>query len=139
MKSCRADQMLLIAIGISVAPLCDPAQGRRPASPADSGDRRRKDDTVHTIDATTSELTINCDRCVMQFSAHCADCVVTHVISPAPSGPPGRRNRADSSGDAEQVVFTDEELRVVARLVRAGLVPTLLHRAPDHTDPAARH
>ncbi len=65
-------------------------------------------------------ITISCDTCVMQFSAHCADCIVTHVVSPAPS---------------EQLYLTDEEVGVMARLVRAGLVPTLLHRGQHDPEP----
>ena len=56
---------------------------------------------------------ISCDTCVMHLSATCADCVVTHLLSPA------RR---------EPMVFDEAELRAVQLLANAGLVPTLRHR-----------
>lgn len=58
-------------------------------------------------------ITISCDTCVMDGTAACADCIVTHVLAPA---------------EREPIDFTDEELRVVTLLARAGMVPTLLHR-----------
>jgi hypothetical protein len=61
-------------------------------------------------------FTISCDSCVMDGSAACADCVVTHLLSPA------RR---------EPVAFTDDELRAVQLLAAAGMVPTLKHREAD--------
>lgn len=60
-----------------------------------------------------SSIVISCDTCVMRHTAACADCVVTHLLAPAP---------------AEPVAFDDGELRVVALLAAAGLVPTLRHR-----------
>lgn len=56
---------------------------------------------------------IDCDSCEMDGTATCADCVVTHLLTPA------RR---------EPVAFTDTELRAVQLLAAAGLVPTLRHR-----------
>jgi hypothetical protein len=61
-------------------------------------------------------FTISCDSCVMDGTAACADCVVTHLLAPA------RR---------ERVAFTDDELRAVQLLAAAGLVPTLKHREAD--------
>ncbi len=55
---------------------------------------------------------ISCDTCVMHRSATCADCVVTHLLSPA------RR---------EPLAFDEAELRAVQLLAAAGLVPTLRH------------
>jgi hypothetical protein len=52
----------------------------------------------------------------MHGTATCADCVVTHVLSPAAT---------------EAVAFDDEEMRVVRLLVRAGMVPTLRHSETD--------
>jgi hypothetical protein len=52
----------------------------------------------------------------MHGTATCADCVVTHVLSPAAS---------------ESVALDDEEMRVVRLLVRAGMVPTLRHSETD--------
>ena len=60
----------------------------------------------------TTSLIISCDTCCMQGTATCADCVVTHVLSPAA---------------VETVAFDDEEVRVVRLLVRAGMMPTLRH------------
>jgi hypothetical protein len=48
----------------------------------------------------------------MQDTATCADCIVTHVLSPPVDEP---------------VTFDDEELRVMRLLVRAGMLPTLRH------------
>jgi hypothetical protein len=61
-------------------------------------------------------FTISCDSCVMDGSAACADCVVTHLLSPAPR---------------ESVAFTADEMRAVQLLAAAGLVPTLKHREAD--------
>ncbi|HSB86785.1 MAG TPA: hypothetical protein VLD86_10765 [Ilumatobacteraceae bacterium] len=66
--------------------------------------------------ASDTTLTISCDTCCMRATATCADCVVTHVLSPAA---------------AEEVTFDDEEMRVVRLLVRAGMVPTLRHSETD--------
>lgn len=56
---------------------------------------------------------ISCDTCVMDGTAACADCVVTHLLTPA------RR---------EPLAFDEAELRAVQLLAAAGLVPTLRHR-----------
>lgn len=58
-------------------------------------------------------LVISCDTCVMDGTAACADCVVTHLLTPA------RR---------EAVVLDLAEQRAVRLLAEAGLVPTLRHR-----------
>jgi hypothetical protein len=58
-------------------------------------------------------ILISCDTCVMRLTAACADCVVTHLLTPAPR---------------EAVDFDDDEWRVVHLLAAAGLVPTLRHR-----------
>ncbi len=71
---------------------------------------------MHHFDAQVSAITISCDSCVMRASAHCADCIVTHVLTPAPHEPTS---------------FTDEEIAAVTLLARAGMVPTLLHREAD--------
>ena len=55
-------------------------------------------------------FTISCDSCVMDGTAACADCVVTHLLAPA------RR---------EPVQFTDAELRAVELLGRAESVRRL--------------
>ncbi len=64
----------------------------------------------------TTSLIISCDTCCMRGTATCADCVVTHVLSPA---------------SRETIGFDDEEVRVVRLLVRAGLMPTLRHSETD--------
>ena len=66
--------------------------------------------------ATKEPLIISCDTCCMQGTATCADCVVSHVVSPAA---------------VETVAFDDDEIRVVRLLVRAGMVPTLRHSETD--------
>ena len=76
---------------------------------------------MHRIDADASSVIISCDTCVMQDSAHCADCLLTHIVAPAPR---------------EEVQLDHVELRVMALLARAGLVPNLLHRAADCDDRA---
>ena len=49
----------------------------------------------------------------MDGSAGCADCVVTHLLTPAPR---------------EAVVLDLAELRAMRLLADAGMVPTLRHR-----------
>lgn len=53
----------------------------------------------------------------MLGTATCADCVVTHLLSPA---------RREVRGQV--IVFDADELRAVELLAAAGLVPTLRHR-----------
>ncbi|MDO8391825.1 MAG: hypothetical protein Q7V57_15225 [Actinomycetota bacterium] len=60
-----------------------------------------------------SDFLISCDTCVMDGSADCADCVVTHLLSPAPR---------------EAVVLNLAEVRAMRLLAEAGMVPTLRHR-----------
>ncbi len=62
------------------------------------------------------QFTISCDSCVMDGTAACADCMVTHLLAPA------RR---------EPLAFSADEMRAVQLLARAGLVPTLRHREAD--------
>ena len=64
----------------------------------------------------TTTLVISCGTCCMRATAVCADCVVTHVLSPA---------------TVESVDLDDEEMRVVRLLVRAGMMPTLRHSETD--------
>lgn len=56
---------------------------------------------------------ISCDTCAMVDTATCADCVVTHLLSPA---------------HRERLTFDEAELRAVQLLAAAGMVPTLRHR-----------
>ena len=64
----------------------------------------------------TTSLVISCDTCCMRATPTCADCIVTHILSPA---------------EPESVAFDDEEMRVVRLLVRAGMMPTLRHSETD--------
>jgi hypothetical protein len=59
-------------------------------------------------------LTIDCDRCVMQRTTACDDCVVTFVVNREPG---------------EALVIDAAEERAVRLLARAGLVPRLRHVA----------
>jgi hypothetical protein len=55
-------------------------------------------------------MVISCDGCVMQRSAVCADCVVTHVLG--------------TDGELEP---DDAVERVTRLLINAGLVPASRH------------
>jgi hypothetical protein len=62
-------------------------------------------------DVFEQPITITCDSCIMQYSHHCGDCVVTFIC------------------DRPQAVVLDlAEQRAVRLLAAAGLVPTLRHR-----------
>ncbi|MFM8553910.1 MAG: hypothetical protein ACKOBO_04770 [Acidimicrobiales bacterium] len=58
-------------------------------------------------------LMISCDTCVMQNTDACTDCMMNVLC--------GNDNGA--------VILSLQELREVRMLARAGLVPTLRHRA----------
>lgn len=58
-------------------------------------------------------LTIDCDRCVMQHTAACEDCVVTFICSREPH---------------EAVLVDVTELRALRLLGESGLVPGLRHQ-----------
>lgn len=58
-------------------------------------------------------LVIDCDRCVMQHTAACDDCVVTFVCSREPD---------------EALVIDADEARAMRLLSQGGLVPRLRHR-----------
>jgi hypothetical protein len=64
----------------------------------------------------STSFVISCDTCAMRRTATCADCVVTHLLSPAPIEPV-----------TTDVTWSSDELRAVSMLARAGLVPTLRH------------
>jgi hypothetical protein len=66
-----------------------------------SGDRRDEPD---------GGLTIDCDRCTLQGTDACNDCVVTFLLERDP-------------GDA--IVIDADEARAMCMLERAGLVPSL--------------
>ncbi len=73
------------------------------------------------METNATSLIISCDTCCMRTTATCADCVVTHVLSPATA----------ESAASESVDLDDEEMRVVRLLVRAGMMPTLRHSETD--------
>jgi len=73
------------------------------------------------METNATSLIISCDNCCMRATATCADCVVTHVLSPATT----------ESAASESVDLDDEEMRVVRLLVRAGMMPTLRHSETD--------
>ena len=55
-------------------------------------------------------LTIDCDRCALQATDACDDCVVTFLLEREPD---------------DAVVIDADEARAMRMLGRAGLVPTL--------------
>lgn len=59
-------------------------------------------------------LVVSCDTCVMKHSAACEDCLVTFMCGDTTESP---------------VIFNLEEQRAVHLLAKAGMVPTLRHRA----------
>ena len=73
------------------------------------------------METNATSLIISCDSCCMRATATCADCIVTHVLSPATT----------ESASSESVDLDDEEMRVVRLLVRAGMMPTLRHSETD--------
>ncbi|MGO9456965.1 MAG: hypothetical protein ACLP62_07960 [Acidimicrobiales bacterium] len=64
----------------------------------------------------TDTLTIDCDRCSLQGTGACGDCVVSFLLDREPD---------------DAVVIDADEARAMRLLERAGLVPALLfeHRA----------
>jgi hypothetical protein len=59
-----------------------------------------------------TSLTIDCDRCVMQGTDACSDCVVSFICDREPD---------------DAVVFDVAEERALRLLGRSGLVPPLRH------------
>lgn len=59
-------------------------------------------------------LIIDCDRCAMQHTHHCRDCVVTALLDPAP-------------GEGAIVIDVEEE-RALRRLADEGLIPEIRMR-----------
>lgn len=60
-----------------------------------------------------TSLSISCDECVMQHSAHCEECIVPFLC--------------DDTG-AVPVAIEATEARALRLLSNAGLVPELKHR-----------
>lgn len=98
-----------------------------------------KGDSVHIVGVTPfcegdrmAHITISCDTCIMDGMAACADCVVTHLLAPAPHEHPLDTTTAaattSSTATSHAVVFDLDELRAMRVLAEAGLVPTLRHR-----------
>ncbi len=67
--------------------------------------------SAQTPDAS---ITISCTTCVARDTSACTDCMVMAVCNMPESG---------------AIIMTIEELREVKLLAKAGLVPTLRHRA----------
>ena len=67
----------------------------------------------HTSADHVPVLMISCDTCVMQNTDACNDCMMNALVD----------------NDNGAVVFSLQELREVRLLAKAGLVPTLRHRA----------
>lgn len=59
-------------------------------------------------------MLIDCDRCEMQDSHHCRDCVVSALLEPVPT-------------EGAVVIDADEE-RAIRELARAGLIPEIRMR-----------
>ena len=78
------------------------------------------DSTPHPTQRRDDSLVISCGDCVLAHTTACADYVVTfvHAAHEAPGAPD------DPVND-----FTAQELEVIERLVRAGMVPSLRHCA----------
>ena len=68
----------------------------------------------HIDPAEHPVLVISCDTCVMANTDACDDCMMSVLCEPRDSG---------------AVVLSLSELRDIRLLARAGLVPTLRHRA----------
>lgn len=62
-------------------------------------------------------MLIDCDRCAMQHSHHCKDCVVSVLLDPTPR----------SGG----IVIDVEEERALREMARAGLIPQIRMRRRD--------
>jgi hypothetical protein len=56
-------------------------------------------------------MLIDCNRCAMQHSAHCKECVVTALLDPAP--------------EQGAVVIDADEERALREMARAGLIPEI--------------
>lgn len=65
-------------------------------------------------------MIIECDRCAMQHTDHCRDCVVSALLDPAPP--------------AKGVVIDADEERALRIMARAGLIPQI--RMKRRSEPA---
>jgi hypothetical protein len=65
-------------------------------------------------EASSNDLRIDCEECVMQHTAACDDCVVSFIVGREPG---------------EAVVFDVAEALALRNLSSVGLVPGLRHRA----------
>lgn len=72
-------------------------------------------DTIECHDEGDAPLLIDCGTCVARETDACSDCLVTFLCDVEPQ--------------AEAVVFDLDEIRAVRLLAKAGMVPTLRHRA----------
>ena len=86
-----------------------------PAHRNDPARRAAADHAPGTVgDVAPPVLVISCDTCVMRLTDACDDCMMSALC-----GHPAN----------EAVVISLEELREIRLLAKAGLVPTLRHRA----------
>lgn len=72
-------------------------------------EQRSESQNTHNVPV----LMISCDTCVMQDTDACGDCMMNVLCD----------------NDRGAVIFSLQELREVRMLAKAGLVPTLRHRA----------
>ena len=73
---------------------------------------RRHD--AYTCSDGRAQMLIDCNRCAMQGTRHCRDCVVTAILEP-------------HAGEGALVIDADEE-RALRELASAGLVPAIRMR-----------
>ena len=70
-------------------------------------------------------MLISCDTCAMQYTEHCADCVVMAVVDPSPR-------------TGGLVIDADEE-RALRELAEAGLIPEIRMRRRRNVAAKRRH
>lgn len=69
-------------------------------------------DMTGALDDRDEPLRFGCDDCVRRHSAHCEDCLLTHMCTQ----------------DDGSVLVSIDEVRLVRRLQAGGLAPPLRHR-----------
>ena len=84
----------------------------RPATDHPATDHPATDHPATDHPAAGTPLRFGCDECSLRHTAHCEDCLLTHMCS-----------EEDGS-----VVVSLDDLRLVRRLQAGGLVPPLRHR-----------
>lgn len=82
-----------------------------------------------------STLHVDCDRCVMQHTTACDDCLVSVVLQISEGIEPLSHDRIDAS--EQPMDFDEAEVSAIHALAEAGLVPRLrLVPREDEDDPA---